>query len=110
MRQISLIEFYNDLPEYEKQLVSGAYHKIKEVKKAEYVVSMLPEKVQKYYSAQYAHKTYRGPCFVGLSCRSCEHWIEFGHKEWCPLNDILPDFDWKKFHETFVKPLVENDD
>lgn len=89
----SILDIYDSLPDDEKRIINkDILHRIKEGKKAEYALTaLLPAKIRKYYVPHFAEASN----FVGLVCRSCNHWIEYGHKDTCPMPELMGDFDYK---------------
>lgn len=102
----SILDIYDTLPEDEKEIIDeNIIFRIKERKKAKYASEvLLPPALRKYYALYFRTDEDEIPgLFVGLSCRSCRRWIDLGHDDNCPMNELMNDFDYKKAGQVIEK-------
>ena len=61
----------------------------REERKADAALNALPENIRRYYSKQFGlgigNKEGK---FVGLACKSCDHWREYGHDDDCAVAEL----------------------
>lgn len=62
--------------------------------KARREIGRLPKAVRKFYSDQYSvgspYNNRPPGTFLGLCCKVCNRWREYGHEEDCPVLDLEP--------------------
>lgn len=63
--------------------------RLEEKEKATEALQKLPELVRGFYQEEYQLIPDTGN-FVGLSCKLCRKWHEYGHKENCPVENLKP--------------------
>ena len=100
VEEISILDIWESLPDEGKEIIGeSCLLKIKEAKKAKYAKHTLPEKWHKYYDPHFSLMGHKADCFIGLVCRSCNQWIEYGHIEACPAKEVMGDFDYQAAHK-----------
>ncbi len=97
--KVSLLDIYDDLPEDEKKILATGVYRIGQWRRAERAKLVLPERVRKYYVDHYNLEVRSDKPlyeFVGFVCSSCNTWLDCGHSDDCPLNELMaPDFDYR---------------
>jgi len=103
IKEISILDVWDLLPESEKEMIDPK--KIKGRMKADYAIkTILPPKVHKYYAAHC--NTIMG--FIGICCKNCGCWTDFGHTEDCPVDELTGEFDYKSATEKIKKIIKMN--
>jgi hypothetical protein len=95
---VSILDLHDSLPDDEKRFIDeDTLYRVRENKKAIRAAMLIPEKVRRYYDAQFGLGMGNNKAgeFISFSCSSCNRWIGGGHDEGCPVSALAGELDYK---------------